>query len=89
MGRTNQRTDCRVDAADSANRALKYVLPAVKRAAPHPERFTATQRKLIIDLLLLAMASNDRIVINEAVMVAVACEGEDQRRDRQAWATGR
>jgi len=83
MGLKNQSIDRQSHDALSAQRALRQILPTLKRAATSPEKFTERECSTIVELLEVALLADDPSVSVAAAKVAVAMVGENQRRDRE------
>ncbi len=88
MGCDDQRLDWQADDAVSAERALRRLFPAIGRAARHPERYTARQRTLLVELVNVALLSRDDLLLAQAATVVVDMEGENQKRDQRDWPMG-
>ena len=60
-------------------------MPSLKRAATSPEKYTEQERSSFIQLLELALLSDDGYLSCQAAEVGVAMEGENQRQGRELW----
>lgn len=66
MGRKNIQRDRQTDVA-LAEAALRRLLSAIHRVAATPERFTAKERRAIVNVIMAAVDSeNDLLAINGA-----------------------
>ena len=74
---------------------LMKLMSVLKRAAPHPDRFSASERTAMVDLVMLCSASPNNWVAIRAAEAGIAMEGFNIEAERLAgiasesepWAT--
>lgn len=77
------------------NRDVLNLLAAIKRAAKHPNRFTAVERRAMVDLLSVYIESPDNLIVIRAAEAVIAMEAINIAAERlagtvskfEAWAT--
>ena len=87
MGRYDQSIAGRPHDALNAHQALSQILPALKITAKFPEKFSERERAIIVELLYVAMVSDDTKLATHATEVVLALEAQNQRQSRQEWTT--
>ncbi|WP_145435278.1 hypothetical protein [Lacipirellula limnantheis] len=91
MGRTDKKHHRKTRDFMNARRAISALLPAIRRIARTPERFTTEVRAHIVDLISLGVAGPDIHLMARAISTLIALEAENQRRDHaefRDWVNG-